>query len=171
MILVENGLGLLQIEIVDGALAPGKGEHPVQVIPDDRGLGRLGMHLGQPADILLDFPPDFFRHLELFQLFLKAPDLFLKLVALAQLLLDGLHLLAEEILALMLVHFALGLGRDPRLDVEDLDLLGQVIVDFFEAGDRIDDFEDRLGFGDLELEVGPGQVGQPAGLLHVRGDD
>ncbi len=103
------------------------------------------MHLGEAADVLFDLLPDLLGHLELLQLVLVALDLLLELVAFAQLLLDGLHLLAEEILALVLVHLALGLGRDPRLDVEDFDLFGQVLVDLLKADDRVDRFEDRPG--------------------------
>ena len=135
------------------------------------GLGRLRVHLGQPADLLLELLLDLVGDADLAQLVLVDPDLLLDLGALAELLLDGLHLLAQEVLLLELVHLALGLGRDLGLDVEELELAGQELVDLLQPLGRVGDLEDRLGLLDLELEVRGGQVGQAAGLVDVRGDD
>ena len=53
-----------------------------------------------------------FRHLGFRDLGAEFLDLYLLLVALAQLTLDGLELLAQEVLALHLLHLGLSLGLD-----------------------------------------------------------
>ena len=171
MVLVEDLAGLDEVEVVDGRLVPGQGEHPVEVIADDRSLGRLGMHLGQADDLLLELLAGLVGDLDLLQPVLVGLDLLLDLRPLPELLLDGLHLLAEEVLLLELVHLSLGLGRDLRLDVEELELAGQVLIDLLETLEGIDDLQGLLGFLDLELEVAGRQVGQPARLVDVGGDD
>ena len=52
-------------------------------------------------------------------------DLGLLRVVLAQLALDRLQLLAQDVLALGLVHLGLDLGLDLALQLEDLDLAGE----------------------------------------------
>ena len=52
-------------------------------------------------------------------------DLLRLLVAFAELLLDGLELLAEEVLALVLADLRLHLRLDLRSELEDLELLDQ----------------------------------------------
>jgi hypothetical protein len=63
-----------------------------------------------------------------FDLLAQLLDLALALVLLAQLLLDGLHLLAQIVVALRLLHLVLHLGLDLGAQLLHLDLLGQVLV-------------------------------------------
>ena len=58
-------------------------------------------------------------------LLLELLDLGLLLVRLAQLLLDGLELLAQEVLALHLVHLVLGLRLDLLAELQNFQLLRQ----------------------------------------------
>ena len=171
MVLVQDFLGLAQVQVVHGVLVPGQGEHPVQIIADDGRLRRFGMHLGQAGDLLLEFLAHLAGDLDLLQLVLVALDLLLDFGAFPELLLDGFHLLAQEILFLELVHLALGFGRDLRLDVEKLQLFRQQVVDLAETLEGIDDFQDLLGLFDPEFEVRGGQVRQPSRFVDVGGDD
>ena len=50
------------------------------------------------------------------------------LVALAELALDRLQLLAQEVLALALVHLRLDLGLDPRAELDHLELAGEELA-------------------------------------------
>ena len=70
-------------------------------------VGQVG--LGQPAAQLFDFR--LFRG------------------GFAQLVLDGLHLLAQQVLALLLAHLALRLGGDLLAQLQHLHLVRQVAVD------------------------------------------
>ncbi len=74
-------------------------------------------------------------------------DLLGQLLALAELLLDGLELLAQEVLALAAVDLAPGLRGDLLLHGEHLDLARQKLAHLAQPLDRIDGFEDGLRFG------------------------
>ena len=79
---------------------------------------------------------DLLRHAGRLDLLAQLVDLGLLRVVLAQLALDGLQLLAEDVLALGLVHLGLDLGLDLALELEDLDLAGEEAGDELEALDR-----------------------------------
>ena len=60
-------------------------------------------------------------------------DVALAFVLLAQFLLDGLHLLAQVVLALRLLHVVLHFGLDLVAKLLDFQLLGQMLVDLLQA--------------------------------------
>ena len=112
-----------------------------------------------------------FGILRLLRLLLERRDLLAQLVALAQLGLDRLQLLAQEELALRAVHLALGLGRDLLLHGEHLELLRHQLVHAAQPLQRIDRLQDLLRALDLEVQVRGREVRQAPGLLHVGRDD
>ena len=63
-----------------------------------------------------------------FQAVAQLVDLGLLAASFAQLLLDGPHLLAQVILALLAAHFALGLAGDLLPQLDDLHLVRQELV-------------------------------------------
>src|SRR5918999_1568598 len=65
-------------------------------------------------------------------------------IVLAQLALDGLELLAQDVLALGLVHLRLDFGLDPTLQLEDLDLLRQEARHELQALGHVDGLEQLL---------------------------
>ena len=71
-------------------------------------------------------------------------------VQLAEFFLDGFELLAQEVLALGLVHLALGLGLDLLLHGQDFDFLGENLADLPQALQWVLDLQDRLRDFDLE---------------------
>ena len=85
--------------------------------------------------------------------------------AFAQFLLDGAHLLAQEVLALLLVHPGLGLGLDLLAQVEDVEPLLDHHAEAAQPLDRIEDLEQLLALVGRELRREGDQVGQPARLL------
>ena len=78
---------------------------------------RRELAVGLPADVL--------GQLDLLELLAQLARLGLGLVELAELLLDRLELLAQDVLALALVDLGLDLGLDLRADRDDLELAGQ----------------------------------------------
>ena len=89
-------------------------------------------------------------------------DLGLLLVALAQLLLDGLELLAQEVLALHLGHLVLGLRLDLAAQLEHFELLREDAVQPDQLlADRVD-LQDFLRLLRLHAGAGRHQVGQLA---------
>jgi hypothetical protein len=104
---VEDLARDLGVEPLVGLRAPRHGEQPVEVGADHRGLARGVAHALEPAELTLRLPADLVGHLRLFDLLAVLIDD--RALVLAELLADRLHLLTQEVLAL--------LGLCPRLDV------------------------------------------------------
>ena len=64
-------------------------------------------------------------------------DALLELVAVAELLLNGLHLLIQVLLLLRLLHLLLDARLDLLLDLENLDLTLDELQDLLEASQRL----------------------------------
>ena len=106
-----------------------------------------------------------------FDLLAQFVDLGLLRVVLAQLALDGLELLAQDVLALGLVHLRLDFGLDAALELEDLDLVGEERADQLEALDDVDRLEQFLALFGGHVGAVRDHVGQQARLADVaRGD-
>ena len=74
MVLIQHPLSFVDIELVFGVVVPRQTQHPVDIVPNDRGLSGHRRHHFQFADFLLGLIPSFFRHvlgLELFLDFLE----------------------------------------------------------------------------------------------------
>ena len=98
-------------------------------------------------------------------------DLGLLRVVLAQLALDRLELLAEDVLPLGLVHLGLDLALDLPLELEDLDLAGEEVADDLQAGADLDGLEELLPLLGGHVRAVRDHVGEQAGLGDVaRGD-
>ena len=171
VVLVEDPGGLLDVELVVGRDVPGQADQPVHVRPDDADLGRGRRDPAHPVD-LLDRPGlDLVRHAGGLDLVAQLVDLGLLRVVLAQLALDGLELLAQDVLALGLVHLGLDLGLDPTLQLEDLDLVGEEVRDELEALDDVDRLEQLLALLGGHVRAVGDHVGEQPGLADVaRGD-
>ena len=99
-------------------------------------------------------------------------DLGLLGVALAELGLDRLELLAEEVLALALLHLGLDLRLDLRAELEHLELAGEDPGDHAEPLLDVDRLEDLLPLldGDRPHRRGD-EVGERARVVDVRGGE
>jgi len=113
----------------------------------------------ESLDLLLDFLARLGRNHLLFDLLAVVLDLFGQLLPFAELGLDGLQLLAEEVLALALVHLALRGRGDFLLHRQEVDLARQQLVDSLEPFDGIDRFQNLLRFFELEIEIRCRQIG------------
>ena len=126
--------------------------------------GRGGRDPAHPVD-LLDRPGlDLVGHAGRLDLVAELVDLGLLRVVLAELALDRLELLAEDVLALGLVHLGLDLGLDPALELEDLDLAGEEVADELEALGDVDRLEQLLALLGRHVRAVGDHVGQQAGL-------
>ncbi len=162
VVLVEDGLGGPEVDGVVGADAPRQLEHAVQPRADPALLGRLGAGALQAVDLLGDEVLGAVGRLERLQLrAVLADDV---VVALAELLADGRQLLAEQVLALLLVDALGDVVADGLGDLQLGEVLaspGQHDVDALADVDRAEDLAATL-LG----QVGPADdgVGQGAGL-------
>ena len=98
-------------------------------------------------------------------------DLGLLRVVLAQLALDGLQLLAQDVLALGLVHLGLDFGLDAALELEDLDLVGEERRDELEPLGDVDRLEQLLALLGGHVRAVGDHVGEQARLGDVAGRD
>ena len=96
-------------------------------------------------------------------------DLLRLLVALAELLLDGLQLLAQEVLALVLADLRLHLRLDPRPELEDFQLLDEDPVERVHARADVELRQDLLLHRRADRrQAGRDEVGELAGIGDVR---
>ena len=94
-------------------------------------------------------------------------DLGLLRVVLAELALDRLELLAEDVLALGLVHLGLDLALDLPLELEDLDLSGEERGDELQALDDVHRLEQLLALRGVHVGAVRDHVGEQARLGDV----
>ena len=171
VVLVEDLGGLADVEAVVRGHVPRQRHEPVHVGPDDADLGRGGRDPAHPVD-LLDRPgADLLRHAGLLDLVAQLVDLGLLRVVLAQLALDRLELLAEDVLPLGLVHLGLDLVLDLPLQLEDLDLAGEERRDELQALLDVDGLEELLALLGRHVGAVGHHVGEEAGLGDVAGGD
>src|SRR5659263_91775 len=167
MVLVEYLLGAGDVEDVLGALVPGNGQDPVQIGADDRVFGGGRLHLCQPVQLAPRLAIDLLGQLQLVDLAAQLVDLGGDLVHLAQLFLDRLHLLAQEVFALVLVHLALDVALDLAAQLEDLKLTGEYNRQLAQALLHIGLFQKLLFLVGIDLDRRGDEITQGAGVVHV----
>ena len=128
VILVENLAGLANIDLRARALGPGQHCQPLDVVAREAVVGGHGRHAREPRQLLQRLLLYLLGHARGFDLLAQVFHVALALVLLAQLLLDGLELLAQVVVALRLLHLVLHLGLDLGAQLLHLDLLGQQLV-------------------------------------------
>ena len=163
-------MALCEVDLDLGALVPGQHHHPVEVGARDRVLGGGGRHLGQALELAHGLLLDVLRHARLLDLLLELVVLALLVVAVAQLLLDRLHLLAQVVLALVLLELGLHLVLDLAADLEHLEVLDQDLVDAVEADAHVEGLQELLALRGVERGQAAGdEVGESRRLLDVAG--
>jgi len=95
------------------------------------------------------------------------------LFAFAQLLLNGLDLLIQVVVALALFHLLLHAAADPLFDLENVDFGFQLREQAFEALGGADDLEHLLLLLEFQRKMRGDRVGQAAGVIDAgeRGQD
>ncbi len=88
-------------------------------------LGSRLRNLLEPRQLAVDLRADVLRQLERGELLAQLVDLRLGGILLAELVLDRLHLLAQDPLALALLHLGVDLALDLRADGDDVELARQ----------------------------------------------
>ena len=164
---VEDLAGPPQVEPVAAGLAPGEDRQPVEIGPDDRVLGRAGVHPGEPLELALRLGLHLRGRVGLLDPLPELADLGVLALALAQLVLDRLELLAEEMVALGLGELAADLLLDLGRELEDRELPRQVLPQPLQPGPDVDLAQQALLLLDRERQARGQQVGQPARLARV----
>ena len=120
MVVVQDLLGMLEVEVVLGGLAPRKVQHELDVVVLDAVVRGAGIVLLELGHLLVEDSTHFRGPL----LGVRALAELLEVAGLvhSELLLDGAELVVEIVLALLLVDLALDLLVDLLLDLEELQL-------------------------------------------------
>ena len=159
MLGIKHVLGFAQVLLDLAARAPRDRQQPIQVVADDGCLRRHRAHLAQLFEFGQRLVSCFLRQLGAVNLLLELGDV-VTIVAVAQFLLDRLHLLVEIILALRLLHLTLDARADLFLNLQDGDLTfhqGEYALETL--GDR-HDLQDLLLVGNLDRQVRGNRVGE-----------
>ena len=167
VILIQHQAGVRDVEVVVGGHFPRQADHPVQVGLDDGILGGLRGHLAHAIELAARFLLGLLGHAGRRDAALELLDLGLLLVRLAQLLLDGLELLAQEILALHLGHLILGLRLDLLAELQDFQFLRQQRIEPDQLLFDLVDLQDFLGLGGFHADARRHQIGQLARARRV----
>ena len=114
---VARGRGCPRSNVPHGSV-----EDPLEVGADHAVLGRRRRQPLEPRELALGGLPHVLRELERLEPLAQLVHLGLLGVALAELGLDRLQLLAQEVLALALLHLGLHLRLDLRAELEHLEL-------------------------------------------------
>ena len=147
-----------------GLLLPRQGHEGIDVIAHDRRLGRHRRHELQLLQLRVGLHARLLGHV-------RALDLLLQLVqvrpflGVAQLLLDGLHLLVQVVLALALLHLALHAPANALLDLHDVDLGLEELQQLLESARDLEHLEDLLLLLELERQVRGDRVRQAPGAV------
>ena len=120
VVVVEDLLGVLEVEVVLADLLPGQLQHEVKVVVLHAVVGRRGVVLLQFRELLLEDFGDLLGPLLRCGPLLEAVE-FLGVVH-SELLLDGAELVVEVVFPLLLVDLALHLLVDLLLDLHEFDL-------------------------------------------------
>src|SRR4051794_24769481 len=141
---VEHLARVREVEVVLGAHAPRQRGDPLQVAADDAVLGRLGGQLLEAVQLALGLLAHVVGQRDLVELVAQVAGLFGGLVELPELLLDGLELLAQHVLALALVDLRLDLGLDLGADRDPLELARQRLGQAPQPAADVDLLQQRL---------------------------
>ena len=126
VVLVEDLGGVLDVHRRAGRNAPGQAGHPFQVGARDAVFGRSREMRARRFELAQGLGLDLLGHAGGFQLLAQILDVARGFVALAELLLDGLQLLAQIELALALRELALHLRLDAAAQLQQLALAREV---------------------------------------------
>ncbi len=170
MILVEDFGCALNVDRRAGRNAPGQRGHPLEIRAGDAVFGRGGGKARQSVELAQGFGLDLRCHAGGFQLGAQLFDLSRAVFAFAELLLDGLELLAEIELALALRELALHLGLDAASQLHQLEFARELEQNLIEPHQAVGLLEQFLPFQMHQGgQVTGHEIGQPGRFDDLRG--
>ncbi len=167
MIFVEHLPGVADIEILVCGLLPGQRRQPIEVSLDDPVLGGLRRHALQSGELAQRLFLRFFRHTGLFDLLAVFLDLTPSLVAFAQLIANGFHLLSQIVLALRLLNLFLGLLLDLLTDLAHLQLVEQHLAQELHLVRKSIHLQQLLGVVHLDPQIGGQKVDEQPAIIQL----
>ena len=170
MIGVEDFLGLRNVDFAAGSLRPGQRRQPLHIVAGDGIIRRHRRHAGEPAQFLQRFFLDFVRHACVVDLLPQVFGVARAFILLTQFFLDGLHLLAQVVLALRLLHPVLHFGLNLVAQLLDFELFRQMLIDLLQPHPDVGGFERVLLVGGRKRRQGGGdEIHQASRFVNVHG--
>ncbi|EAU45983.1 hypothetical protein R2601_26956 [Salipiger bermudensis HTCC2601] len=160
VIVIEHVLRPAQILLHARLGAPRDRQHPVEIVAHHGGLGRHGRHVAQLLELGIGLLAGLFRQLRGLDALGQFVDLVLAILAIAEFLLNGLHLLIQVVLALGLLHLALDAGLDLFLDLQNRQLTLHQAIDLLQPLADRQRLQKLLLLLHLDAEMARDEVGQ-----------
>ena len=161
---VQDVARFLDVELVLRRDRPGQFDQPLEIRARHRVLGRRRLHHLQPFELLHRDLLGVGRHLGRHDLLAEVVQIAARLVDLAQLFLDRLQLLAQDVLALVAPHLLLHLAVDLLADLQHLVLPRQEPEHLAQPRLEVERLQHVLLLVDLHVQVRDDHVGQLARL-------
>ena len=151
---VQHLAGVGLVKVVLGGGVPRQGQAGIQIAADNAALGAAALHTGQTVTLFQQLFGGFFIKVQCLDFPAVCIGLGAGVLGVAELLADDIHLLAQVVFALALVHAGVDLVVQVALDVHDLAFLPQQGQQLFEAAQQGRFVQDNLLILILEQEVG-----------------
>ena len=161
MILVEGAPRLGDVDRVFDVGRPGELDQPVQIRAHHRVLAGAFGHALEALQFLARLLFHLLGHFRFGDRLVELGDLARRLVAVAELLLDRAHLLAQQVLAVAVVDRCLGALVDLARHLQNLDAVGKKIEQLVETCLQVERFQQRLFFLDADVHQSGDEVGEP----------
>ena len=161
MVVVEHLFRLLEILLEPRLLAPGQSQQHIEIVARHGRFGRHRLHALELLQFGGRLGLRFLGKLQFLDLLAELGKFVaLAVFAVAQFLLDRLHLLVEIIFALGLLHLALDPTADFLLDLQHAQFAFHEGKDHFETLCRIALHQQTLLVGDLDVDIGRDSIGE-----------
>ncbi len=170
---IEDVFGALEIQANLALGLPRYLHQPVEVGTHHSGFGGHRRHLLELVQLGLGLGQGILGQAGVIDAFFQLFDFVMAFVAIAQLFLNGLHLLIQVVLALAALHLFLDATTDALFNLQQVDFGIQQRQHVFDTGRQLDDFENVLFLLDFQGHVRGHGVDQAAGLINAveRGQD
>ncbi len=162
---VEDFFGTGKVQTHFGLGLPWHLDEPVDVGPHHGSFGRHRRHLLELVQLGIGLGQGVFRKAGSIDALSQLFDFVMTFFVVAELFLNGLHLLIQVVLALTALHLLLDATADTFFDLQQVDFAVEQGQDVLDPGGQIDDFEDFLLLFDLQRHVRSHGVYQAAGLI------
>ena len=170
---VQHFLGLGQILAGARLHAPRQAQQPVEVVAADRRFGRHRRHRLQLFQLGFGLFTGLLAELGRGDLFFQLGQLVRAILAIAQLLLNGLHLLIQIVFALRLLHLGLDARLDLLLDLKDGHFALHQAIDLLQPLGGVERLKQFLFLVQCNAQMAADQIGQTGRLARLgdRRDD
>ena len=162
---IEDVLGARQVQAYLALGLPRHLHQPVDVGANHGGLGGHRRHLLELVQLGLGLGHGVLRQPGGIDALLQFFDFVVTFVTIAQLFLNGLHLLIQVVLALAALHLLLDATTDAFFHLQQIDLGIQQGQDMLDPCGQVDDLEDFLLLLDLQRHVRRHGIHQATGLI------